>query len=309
MLSTKSESDITSLAASSSSPSRSSKRALYYVHSPSRDSSTSVHPSSMMDSPTHESSSFGRHYRNSSASRFSGMSRSSSSERKNGRNFMFSEKEWHECKIILEEDTDAFDEMDDMTSIRRCQALLAVLTLLLIFTVLLCIVWGVSKPYKTQISVQTFELHNFYDGHGTDFSGVPTKVLTSNGTLRFRIYNPASIFGVHLSFTPINLFFSELPIATGQLKNHYQSKKSRKMESVVIEGRNVPLYGAGASLEATERGGKIPVKLRFEVQSRGDVVGKLVRIWHTRRISCTFVIDVAITTKPIPFKDGSCNYS
>ncbi|KAG7582144.1 Late embryogenesis abundant protein LEA_2 subgroup [Arabidopsis suecica] len=304
MLSAKSDSE-TSLAASTSSPSRSSKRTFYYVQSPSRDdSSTSVIQPSPMDSPTHDSSSLGRHSRNSSASRFSGF-RSSSSGRKNGRKWKSNEQE---CKVILEEGS-SYDEMDDATSIRRCQALLAVFTLVVLFIFFCFIVWGASRPYKAQISVQTFELHNFYVGEGSDFSGVSTKVVTLNGTLRIRIYNPAPVFGIHVSSTPINLFFYQLPIATGQLKEHYQLKKRQEMESiVVIEGRRVPLYGAGASLEATERGGKIPVKLRFEVQSRGDVVGKLVRIWHTKRISCTFVIDVA-SNKPIPFNKSSCRYS
>lgn len=65
--------------------------------------------------------------------------------------------------------------------------------------------------------MQTFELHNFYVGEGSDFTGVRTTVLTINGTLRIGIYNPAPIFGVHISSTPINLFFYELPIATGQV--------------------------------------------------------------------------------------------
>ncbi|CAL9221032.1 unnamed protein product [Arabidopsis halleri] len=216
MLSAKSDSE-TSLAASSSSPSRSSKRTFYYVQSPpfhvpaisALSSSTSVIQPSPMDSPTHDSSSLGRHSRNSSASRFSGF-RSSSSGRKNGRKWKSNEQE---CKVILEEGS-LYDEMDDATSIRRCQALLGVFTLVVLFIFFCSIVWGASRPYKAQISVQ--------------------------------------------------------------LKEHYQLKKRQEMESVVvIEGRRVPLYGAGASLEATERGGKIPVKLRFEVQSRGDVVGTL----------------------------------
>ncbi|XP_010503818.1 PREDICTED: uncharacterized protein LOC104780961 [Camelina sativa] len=255
-----------------------------------------------MDSPTHDSSSLGRHSRKSSASRFSGLFRSSSSGRKSVRKCMSNEKE---C-IILEEGS--YDEMDDVTSIRKCQALLAVFALVVLFTFLCFISWGASIPYKAQISVKTFELHNFYVGDGSDFSGVRTTMLTINGTLRLSIYNPAPVFGVHVSSTPINLFFYELPIATGQLEEYYQRKKNRRMESVVIEGRRVPSYGAGASLEATERGGKIPVKLKFEVQSRSDVVGKLVRIWHTKRISCTFVIDVA-SNKPIHFNERSCHYT
>ncbi|CAH2053574.1 unnamed protein product, partial [Thlaspi arvense] len=238
MLSTKSESNITSLVASSSSPTRSSKRDFYYTQSPSRDSSRAsfIQPSPM-DSPTHDSSSsLGRHSRNSSASKCSS-----------------DEKDWrHERKILLEEGT-YYDEIDDVASIRRCQALLAVFSVVVIFIIFCFIVRGACLPYKAQISVQTFELHNFYVGQGTDFSGVPTKVLTSNGTLRFRIYNPAPTFGVHVTFTPINLFFYQLPIATAE-------KPLSIEEEPKDNGRKVMLYGAGASLEATDSGGKIPSK-------------------------------------------------
>uniref|UniRef100_M4EEH9 Uncharacterized protein n=1 Tax=Brassica campestris TaxID=3711 RepID=M4EEH9_BRACM len=280
-------SDMTSLAAS---PSRSSKRAMYYVQSPSRDSYTSVtQPSTMMDSPTHDSYSLGRHSRNSSESRFSGISRSSSSDRKNVKKCRSNEKEY---ETILEEGS--YEEMDDVTSIRRSQAILAVFIFISLFAFCCLITWGASRPYKAQISVQTFELRNFYVGQGSDFYGMHTKLLTLNGTLRIGIYNPAPTFGIHVSSKPVSLLYYQLPIATGQLKEHYQPKKSQYTEAVVIEGRRIPLYGAGASLEATERGGKIQVNLRFEVKTRGDVVGRLVTIRHKKRISCSFVIDVAI---------------
>ncbi|CAH8338938.1 unnamed protein product [Eruca vesicaria subsp. sativa] len=286
------------------SPTRSSKRALYYVQSPSRDSYTSVTQPIPMGSPTHDSSSLGRHSRNSSASRFSGISRSSSSDKKNIKKCRSNEKEY---ESILEEGS--YDEMEeDVTSMKRCQALLAVFTFVILFTVCCLITWGASRPYKAKISVKTFELRNFYVGEGSDFSGMHTKLLTLNGTLRIGIYNPAPTFGIHVSSTPINLFFYQLPIATGQLKEHYQHKKSLNTEAVVIEGRKIPLYGAGASLEATERGGKIPVNTRFEVRTRGDVVGRLVSIWHTKRISCSFVIDVAVNRR-VSTDKSDCSYS
>ncbi|KAK8969902.1 hypothetical protein KSP40_PGU018014 [Platanthera guangdongensis] len=83
MMHVKSDSDVTSLAPSS--PPRSPKRPVYYVQSPSRysndeDKSTSMQNTpvynSPMESPSHPS--IGRHSRTSSASRFSGIFRSSS---------------------------------------------------------------------------------------------------------------------------------------------------------------------------------------------------------------------------------------
>lgn len=61
-------------------------------------------------------------------------------------------------------------------------------------------------------------MHNFYVGEGSDFTGVPTKMLTVNGSLRLSVYNPATIFGIHVSSTTINLVFSEISVATGQVR-------------------------------------------------------------------------------------------
>jgi hypothetical protein len=62
-------------------------------------------------------------------------------------------------------------------------------------------------------------VNNFYVGEGSDSSGVPTKMLTLNGSLRMSVYNPATLFGIHVSSTPINLVYSEIPIATGQVQS------------------------------------------------------------------------------------------
>lgn len=155
MLHTKSESDITSLAPSS--PSRSPKRPVYFVQSPSRDShdgdkSTSMQPTpsfnSPMESPSHPS--FGRHSRNSSASRFSGIFRSSSG-RKGSRKR--NEKGWPECDVILEEGKyDEFDEDKHFT--RKCQALIALCLFTVLFTVFCLIIWGAARPYKVEVTVK-----------------------------------------------------------------------------------------------------------------------------------------------------------
>lgn len=155
MLSAKSESDITSLAPSS--PSRSPKRPVYYVQSPSRDShdgdksssmqATPIYNNSPMESPSHPS--FGRHSRNSSASRFSGIFRSSSG-RKGSRKR--NDKGWPECNVILEEGS--YDDLDDKAFTRRCQGLLALLSFVLLFTTFCLIIWGASRPYKAEISIK-----------------------------------------------------------------------------------------------------------------------------------------------------------
>ncbi|THG23074.1 uncharacterized protein LOC114323922 [Camellia sinensis] len=309
MLHTKSESDITSLAPSS--PSRSPKRPVYYVQSPSRDSqdgdkSSTMQPTpnynSPMESPSHPS--FGRHSRNSSASRFSGIFRSSSGG-KGGRKR--NDKGWPECNVILEEGK--YEEYDDDKRFtRRFQALLALLSFVVLFTVFCLIIWGAARPYKTEVSVKSLTVNNIYVGEGSDSTGVPTKMLTLNGSLRIGVYNPATFFGIHVSSMPINLVYSQISVATGQLKKYYQPRKSHRITVVILEGTKVPLYGAGSSLvPSINNGVQVPLKLQFEIRSRGNVVGKLVTTKNRVQISCPLVID-STSTKPISFKKDSCFY-
>ncbi|KAL6972793.1 hypothetical protein U1Q18_026965 [Sarracenia purpurea var. burkii] len=302
---TKSESDITSL--DPSSPSRSPKRMVYYVQSPSREShdgdKSSMQPTpnynSPMESPSHPS--FGRHSRNSSASRFSGIFRSSSG-RKGSRKR--NDKGWPECNVIVEEGK--YDEVDEKGFTRRCQALLALFSFVAMFTVFCLIIWGAGRPYKAEVTVKSLAVNNIYVGEGSDNTGVVTKMLTVNGSLRISVYNPATFFGIHVSSSPVNLVYSEITVATGQLKKYYQPRKSHRIVLVNIEGTKVPLYGAGSSLVPSNNNVvQIPLTLQFEIRSQGNVVGKLVRTKHGIRISCTLVIDSTIT-KPVKFKEDSC---
>lgn len=155
MIHTKSESDLTSLAPSS--PSRSPKRPIYFVQSPSRDShdgdkSTSLHATPMynnspMESPSHPS--MGRHSRNSSGSRFSGVFRSSSGRKGSRRR---NEKGWPECNVILEEGN--YDGVNEKGFSRRIQALIGLLSFVMLFTLFCLIIWGASKPFKTQVTLK-----------------------------------------------------------------------------------------------------------------------------------------------------------
>jgi hypothetical protein len=61
-------------------------------------------------------------------------------------------------------------------------------------------------------------VHNFYIGEGSDSTGVPTKMLTMNSSVKMSVYNPATFFGIHVTSTPANLMYSQLPIATGQVR-------------------------------------------------------------------------------------------
>lgn len=60
-------------------------------------------------------------------------------------------------------------------------------------------------------------VNTFYFGEGSDFSGVPTKMLTVNCSLKMNIYNPATFFGIHVTSSPLNLIYSNIKVATGQV--------------------------------------------------------------------------------------------
>lgn len=308
MLHAKSDSDVTSLAPSSP---RSPKRPVYYVQSPSRDSHDGDKSSSMqttpidnspMESPSHPS--FGRHSRASSASRFSGTFRSSSG-RKGSRKR--NEKGWRECNVIEEEGS--YDDLDgDREFSRPCQVFLALLGFVLLFTVFSLIIWGASRPYKAEVIVKSLTVNNLYLGSGVDNTGVPTKMVTMNCSLKISVYNPATLFGILVSSSPINLMYSKISMANGQLKKYYQPRKSNRVVSVILQGNKLPLYGAGASLAVSETGsGKVPLTLEFEIRSRGNVIGNLVRTKHHRHVSCPVVVD-STNTKPIKFSHDSCTY-
>lgn len=159
----KSESDVTSLAASS--PPRSPKRGGgagnggYYVQSPSREShdggykSSSMQPTPVYNSPNESPShpSYGRHSRSSSVSRFSGnLRKGAAGDRK-----VLNDKGWPECNVI-EEEGPYEDLAGDSGLSRRCQIILGFLTFVLLFTVFCLIIWGAARPYEPEVIVKVY---------------------------------------------------------------------------------------------------------------------------------------------------------
>lgn len=65
---------------------------------------------------------------------------------------------------------------------------------------------------------QSLAVHNFYFGEGSDMTGVPTKMVTMNCSVRMSVYNPATFFGIHVSADAVNLMYSEITVATGQVR-------------------------------------------------------------------------------------------
>ncbi|KVI01254.1 Late embryogenesis abundant protein, LEA-14 [Cynara cardunculus var. scolymus] len=300
MIHTTSESDVTSLGGSTSSSSASPKQhpattSYYYVQSPSRDSHDDVDNKSSinsqttptytspMESPSHPSQS----RPSSAASRISGPYRAISLGGKHHNHHIFRKKHHHHHKgwpplfsVIDEEDGGYSDEdfHGDELFMRRCRITLS---------------WRVN---------------NFYYGEGLDVTGVPTKLLTVNCTVKMNIQNPATFFGIHVSSTSLNLFYSQVMVGTGQFMKYYQPKKSQRTVWVNLEGRRVPLYGAGAALVMSDSNGNVPLKLEFEIHSHANLVGKLVKTKHRRKVLCVMEVDPQ-KNDVIDFTSSSCSYN
>ncbi|KAH9307465.1 hypothetical protein KI387_035376 [Taxus chinensis] len=285
----KSDSEVTSLAPSS--PTRSPRRPVYYVQSPSRDSHDGEKMSfqstpilSPMGSPPHSSSSLGRHSRESSTSRFSGSLKPGSRKVQPHDGRHGKGKGWNQCSVIEEEGE--FDESDEKKWPKRCYVLLFILCFALLFTLFSLILWGASRPFKPEISVTSITFHDFYISAGSDATGVPTKMISLNSTLRMSFYNPATFFGMHVTSTSMDLMYYQLAVASGQVRNFYQSKKSHRTLHVVLQGNKVPLYGGGASLSSSDAIGNIPLDLSFTIRARAYVLGKLVKPKFLKHIQC-----------------------
>ncbi|KAK7251690.1 hypothetical protein RIF29_35105 [Crotalaria pallida] len=303
----KTDSEVTSLDASS--PTRSPRRPVYYVQSPSRDShdgektTTSFHSTpvlSPMGSPPHSHSSLGRHSRQSSSSRFSGSRKlNNNSNRKQNKTI----------DVIDEEDLLLQNDEQDRSLSRRYYFLAFVLGFFVLFSFFSLILWGASRPMKPKITVKSIKFDHVQVQAGSDATGVTTDMISMNSTVKFTYRNTGTFFGVHVTSTPLDLTYSEIVIASGNMKRFYQSRKSQKLVSVAVMGNKIPLYGSGASLSSSTGMPTVPVplKLSFVIRSRAYVLGKLVKPKYYKRIECSITLDPKKLSVPLSLKN-SCTY-
>ncbi|KAA8537766.1 hypothetical protein F0562_027654 [Nyssa sinensis] len=296
----KTDSEVTSLAPSS--PTRSPRRPVYFVQSPSRDShdgektTTSFHSSPVLSptgSPPHSHSSVGRHSRESSSSRFSGSLKPGSrkispNDGSAGRHNRKGQKPWKECDVIEEEGL-LEDEGSRKGFSRRCYFLAFVLGFFVLFSVFSLILYGASKPQKPTITMKSITFERFMIQAGSDFTGVSTDMVSMKATVKLTFRNTATFFGVHVTSTPLDLSYSQLTVGTGNIKKFYQSRKSQRSIAVSVIGDKIPLYGSGASLSSSTGTTTVPVplKLNFVFRSRAYVLGKLVKPKFYKKIECS----------------------
>ncbi|GAB4852189.1 hypothetical protein Ancab_016380 [Ancistrocladus abbreviatus] len=321
----KTDSEVTSLA--TSSPTRSPpRRPVYYVQSPSRDShdgektTTSFQSTpvlSPMGSPPHSHSSVGRHSRESSSTRFSGslkpgsrkISPNDASGRGAGSGGRKGQKPWKECDVIEEEGL-LEDEGSRKPLPRRCYLLAFVLGFFVLFSFFSLTLWGAARPQKPKITMKSISFERFVISAGSDSTGVATGMASVNSTVKFLYRNTATFFGVHVTSTPLDLSYSQITLATGNLKQFYQSRKSQRAVSVQVISDKIPLYGSGSTLVGTSTGtptAPVAMKLSFQVRSRAYVLGRLVKPKFYKSIECSVTLDPKKLNTPISLKNA-CTY-
>ncbi|KAJ3681508.1 hypothetical protein LUZ60_015997 [Juncus effusus] len=303
----KTDSEVTSLA-----PSSPARAPAYFVQSPSHDgkTATSFHSTPATSPPRHSHSSMGPHSRESS-SRFSAINH------KKGRGGVAEKLVGGPKEIDPIEEEGLLMEYDDERErkrfTKRLYCLGFVLGFFALFSFFALILWGASRSQKPRIAMKSITFQNFIIQAGTDASLVPTDMATLNSTVKFTYRNTGTFFGIHVKSTPFALSYSQLTLATGDMKNFYQTRKSQRTVNVMVIGDKVPLYGGGPILTGTTPAKKstvppIPLTLSFMVRSRAYVLGHLVKPKFTIEIQCSVLLDVNKMNKPISLVKSCQHY-
>ncbi|KAH0978091.1 hypothetical protein GBA52_027810 [Prunus armeniaca] len=130
---------------------------------------------------------------------------------------------------------------------------------------------------------------------GSDRTGVPTDMLSLNSTVRIHYRNPATFFGVHVTSTPLELHYFQLKVASGQIENFYQARKTHRTIRTVVLGSQVALYGGVSVVQDVSENRQrqrvaVPLNLTFVVRSRAYILGKLVKSKFYERIRCSVTL-------------------
>ncbi|CAO2830905.1 unnamed protein product [Amaranthus hypochondriacus] len=325
----KTDSDVTSFPGSS--PTRSPPRragsghgAVYYVQSPSRDSTShdgekttnSFHSTPVL-SPTgspphsHSNSSLGPHSRESSSTRFSTKPKGKGRSHHGGGGGR-SNHHNHPFDAIQEESLLGEDGEGKRSISRRCWYFIwFVVAFFVLFSFFSLVLWGASRNQKPVITVKSIKFEQFDVQAGQDNTGVPTGMATVNATVKLRYRNRGTFFGTHVTSTPLALAFEELTLASGTMKYFYQSRRSQKQVTVQVKGDSIPLYGGGSSINTNDKGGVIspvPLTLNFTVRSRAYVLGRLVKPKFYKSINCFVVMTPKKLKIAMPLKNN-CTYT
>lgn len=313
---TKTDSDATSITASSPTPSP-PRRPVYYVQSPSHDgdkhlTTTSFHSTPALlspnGSPPHSHSSVGRHSRESSSTRFSGSLKPNGTRKISPNDIAMKSfaKSWEKQFNSIEEEGLLDDDDYEKPIPRRCYVLGFVISFLILFFLFALILYGAAKPQKPKVTMKSITFEKFGIQAGSDSTGVATDMVSMNSTVKFTFRNTATFFGLHVTSTPLDLSFSQIAVGSGTIKKFYQSRKSQRLMTVSVIGDKIPLYGSGQGIKSLKGSptAPVPLKLSFKVRSRGYVLGKLVKPKFYDKIECSVAFDPNKIHIPMSLKNN-----
>ncbi|GFS34224.1 hypothetical protein Acr_00g0032750 [Actinidia rufa] len=177
----------------------------------------------------------------------------------------------------------------------RCYFLGFLVAFFVLFSFFSLVLWGASRNQKPIVTMKSISFDKFAIQAGNDDSGVATEMVTMNSTVKFVYRNTGTFFGIHVTSTLLDLSYSEsqLTLATGSINKFYQSRKSQRTLTVMMQGTRVPLYGGGVDLSSKDGipTAPVPLTLSFMVRSRAYVLGKLVKPNFKKRVQCSAVLD------------------
>ncbi|KAL6652901.1 hypothetical protein ACP70R_011826 [Stipagrostis hirtigluma subsp. patula] len=325
----KTDSEVTSSMAPSSPP-----RAAYYVQSPSHeDGENKTAVSSFHSSPAASPPrSLGRASRDSSSSRFSKGPSAASSRHggggggggggRRGAPWMNKDAAIEEEGLLMDDDDAGFRGAGSGLPKRWRYGLGFVAAFFALFFFFALILWGASHNQRPIVTMNSITFHRFVIQAGTDASLVPTEMSTLNATVRLTFRNTGGFFGVHVSAQPVTLYYSQILMASGNLKYFYQARKSQRRLTVSVVGDKVPLYGGGAGLSTTPTvlppakkkqppvvvpPPPVPLRLAVRLRSRAFVLGRLVKPKFYTDVRCSVTLDQTKIGKPVSL-NKACTY-
>ncbi|KAG2243793.1 hypothetical protein Bca52824_094358 [Brassica carinata] len=219
----------------------------------------------------------------------------------------YSSLQVHDHDHPLDEDDDDYDEIDgsDEKRGRKTRFYSCLLfTFVLAFTIFCLILWGVSKSFSPIVTLKGMVIESLNVQSGNDASGVLTDMLTLNSTVTMLYKNPATFFTVHVTSSPLQLSYSQLILASGQMVKFSQRRKTERTIETKVIGNQIPLYGGVPALYAQRAKPDrvvLPLNLTFTLRSRAYVLGRLVKTKFYTSIRCSITFHGDKLGKKIDF--------
>lgn len=144
--------------------------------------------------------------------------------------------------------------------------------------------------------MQVDGIPNFVLGEGVDGTGVSTKILSCNISVRLWVDNKSKLFGLHIQPPLIQLYFGRLPLAIARPGGElYAGSSGTTLFGLYVGTRNKAMYGAGRSMQDMLEGGKggLPLRVGVKLRSSIHVVEGLVHVRFHHQAQCLLLLSKA----------------